>query len=439
MANTIKALYRNDTWSLATYYQAFDANNLMWIWRSEYTSTWINIMWSIDWQHQIIKKWERFIADWDYIAAWQASSWSSWLLFILTNSSATQVINYVFKTRTELWSNYNIYRNAFRWSMTDEIRSEVKNLFSISLTVTTSWNEILISDGRQSIIVNSTTHAIRYNADYYDWTNDTSLEYSTLSTNWWLVDWTYTYPTEDQKITDWDNIIASLKTKWIANATITHDTVNWEITMTNGQWSFTIADKNVWASVVYEYWDTLSETNCGKYFEWGNNYWFPFTWATTTSSTLVADVSWYWPWNYYSSDTFITDASGSRYSWTNDNLWWDTTDTEAARQWPCQSWYHIPTRIELNNFFEMFKAIRPNATHIDLATEFYLPFAWHIYAKDANISTQWQFGHYWASSASSSSYSSPCLLFYAIWRMGMDWTYKWNWLSIRPFKNTTTS
>jgi hypothetical protein len=85
----------------------------------------------------------------------------------------------------------------------------------------------------------------------------------------------------------------------------------------------TIADKNLWATTVWNSWDTLSETNCGKYYQWGNNYGFPFTWSVTTSGTQV-DASNYWPWNYYSSSTFITRSS-SPYRWDttdNWNLWW---------------------------------------------------------------------------------------------------------------------
>ena len=81
----------------------------------------------------------------------------------------------------------------------------------------------------------------------------------------------------------------------------------------------TIADKNLWATTVWNSWDTLSEANCGKYYQRWNNYWFPRTWSVTTSSTQV-DASNYWPWNYYNSSTFITGAN--RSSVRNDNLWW---------------------------------------------------------------------------------------------------------------------
>ena len=83
----------------------------------------------------------------------------------------------------------------------------------------------------------------------------------------------------------------------------------------------TIADKNLWATTVWNSGNTLSEANCWKYYQRWNNYGFPFTWSVTTSSTRV-NASTYWPWNYYSSSTFITWSS----DWSsvqNDNLrWW---------------------------------------------------------------------------------------------------------------------
>ena len=82
----------------------------------------------------------------------------------------------------------------------------------------------------------------------------------------------------------------------------------------------TIADKNVWATTVYSSWATLSQNNCWNYFQWWNNYWFPFSGTITTSSTKI-DASDYWPTNPYESSTFITWW----WDWStvqNDNLWW---------------------------------------------------------------------------------------------------------------------
>ena len=86
----------------------------------------------------------------------------------------------------------------------------------------------------------------------------------------------------------------------------------------------TIADKNLWATTVWNSWDTLSEANCGWYFQRWNNYMFPWpnSSETITKSATQVDATWYWPGNYYSSSTWIT--TNPRHDSTSDgkNLWW---------------------------------------------------------------------------------------------------------------------
>lgn len=122
--------------------------------------------------------------------------------------------------------------------------------------------------------------------------------------------------------TSWTTIYAWSNWSWIY-----HNPTEWVISISSN-WTtwYTIADKNLWATTVYNDGDSLSEANCGYYYQWWNNYNFPRTWTVTTSSTKV-DASAYWPWNYYSSSTFITGSS-SAWDWssvTNDNLWWWVT------------------------------------------------------------------------------------------------------------------
>lgn len=106
----------------------------------------------------------------------------------------------------------------------------------------------------------------------------------------------------------------------IASGWIFWSATDWLISLSsNWQTWITIADKNLWATTVRNSWNTLSQANCGNHYQWGNNYWFPFTWSVTTSSTQV-NASSYWPWNYYESSTFITSASWD--SSNNQNLWW---------------------------------------------------------------------------------------------------------------------
>lgn len=98
---------------------------------------------------------------------------------------------------------------------------------------------------------------------------------------------------------------------------IYHNSSLWLISISSdGTTRYTIADKNLWAANVWDY---------GNYYQRWNNYWFPSTWSVTTSSTLV-NASDYWPWNYYSSSTFICigDSPYDRSNVQNDNLrWWE--------------------------------------------------------------------------------------------------------------------
>ena len=97
---------------------------------------------------------------------------------------------------------------------------------------------------------------------------------------------------------------------------------DWLISLSSDlQTWITIADKNLWATTVWNSWNTFKEANCGKYYQRWNNYGFPFIWTIANQSTTQVDASNYWPWNYYSSDTFIK----SNYRWDttdNWNLWW---------------------------------------------------------------------------------------------------------------------
>lgn len=131
-----------------------------------------------------------------------------------------------------------------------------------------------------------------------------------------------TIPTSSWTILfDWSGIAA--------NAWIFHNATDWLISISS-DWQnwITIQDKNLWAITVYNDWDTLSQANCWYYYQRWNNNGFAWTWSVTTSSTKV-DASWYWPWNRYSSSTFIT-TSASPFDWSsvsNDNLWWWVSPT----------------------------------------------------------------------------------------------------------------
>ena len=153
-------------------------------------------------------------------------------------------------------------------------------------------------------------------------------------------------------IYDWEARL--ITTSWIY-----HEPWSWIISLSS-DWTtwITIADKNLWATTVYNSWDTLSEENCWKFYQRWNNYPFPFTWPATTSNSQI-NASTYWPWNYYSNYTFRTQVWTTQ-SWDssyNQDLWGWTTWTNVAMQWPCPSGYHVPTDTELSNLLTTRTAI----------------------------------------------------------------------------------
>ena len=158
---------------------------------------------------------------------------------------------------------------------------------------------------------------------------------------------------------------------------IYHNSSLWLISVKNWSSWITIADKNVWATTVYNSWDTLSESNCWKFFQRWNNYWFPYTWSVTTSGTQV-NAGTYWPNNYYSSSTFITRNSNP-YSWdssNNANLWW-WVDGNVLVQKELQNayiWEYVPpylcfTANTAGSTVKLIKTWTPTAVTLETSTD----------------------------------------------------------------------
>ena len=218
----------------------------------------------------------------------------------------------------------------------------------------------------------------------------------------------------------------------------------------------TIADKNLWATTVYNDWDTLSEANCWYFYQWWNNYNFPFRWTITTSSSQV-DASNYWPWNYYNSSTFIFRSSNeSDKDWSNpgnDNLrwwvtwvqqrpakvkkvyyWWKLVDDYSAMRWPCPDGFHVPTSTEFSNVNVIWKTLWAwnGSWHANLTTYLLLPY----YKTEQNKTWgYWCCNRYWSQSlypASSSTITFGAYIGIEVPRP--DTRSSLNW--IRPFKDT---
>lgn len=228
------------------------------------------------------------------------------------------------------------------------------------------------------------------------------------------------------------------ETQPITTAWIYHNANLWLISISwDGIEWLTIADKNLWATTAWNYWDEIAASNMWNAYQRWNNYWFPYLSTITTSSTRV-NASTYWPWNYYSSSTFVAIS----WSWAskfwessgNKNLRWWVTWTDEAMQWPCDSGWHIPSYTELN----------------DLIAKWFAAWAWKRYWSWTNaykylkmpiwkgISYNWSRTNFsWPSiSHWSSTYDTSTMYLSASEdSITASWGIYNFWFPIRPFKN----
>ena len=185
----------------------------------------------------------------------------------------------------------------------------------------------------------------------------------------WIYVWTseiksiYVWTTPVKEVYLWDTKIrpTTVDTPWIYwNGNL------WLISFSE-DWTtwHTIADKNIGATST----DITSSSSYWNYYQRWNNYWFIYWWSPTTSSSTV-NASTYWPWNYYSNSTYRTVARWD--SSANVNLWWQTTNTNVARRWPCPEWYHVPSTADLSPMFYSFWGLSAN----DFRQFFKIPQCW---------------------------------------------------------------
>lgn len=228
-----------------------------------------------------------------------------------------------------------------------------------------------------------------------------------------------------------------------------HSSSLWLITITDGTNIVTMADKNLWASVVYNPWDTVDSTNNGYVYQRWNNYWFPIDWTQITTNYYNTNASWYWPWNYYSSNIFrYPYYNPSNKNWDSSNntdLWgydsfsvsWDYADI----QWPCDTWFHVPLDTEISLLESLLGTSGFNETLFRKAL--LMPKNYRIYYN--NGFTMGQVPNYfllWSCVGNVSGYPSDVAgvldghNMYSTDYITYSVATKYIGLPIRPFKNT---
>jgi hypothetical protein len=258
---------------------------------------------------------------------------------------------------------------------------------------------------------------------------------STSQENWEFTGWTPTAPnTTRQAINsngpcyvecdswrtwDWSACESAV---WVIEWNQDHNNGAWftrrEITISWSWDSYTIMDRNLWATVVWG--SACTSSSCRwDYYQWGKNVAYSSAWSVATSTTLATTAtrpSTYW------SPKFIIWNSSYRYDWVkikNDDLWWWSWDIETSnwvwtsvdRQWPCPTGRHVPSVLEwrwlIYIYFHDIKgrtdyvlgnSLSVSSIWISLMDDLKLPRAGLRSRSSGNMDVQTSQGAYWSSS-----------------------------------------
>jgi len=180
---------------------------------------------------------------------------------------------------------------------------------------------------------------------------------------------------------------------WTANECSSPDII---VCSWNWTW-YTISACNVWAITASTDW-TVSGW---QYFQWWRNKGFAYGDATQ-QSTQIPNAS-YNPSNDTYWFVWNSNLSSYRYDWIvsqDDNLWWNTTNTSIARQWPCASWYHVPTQTEWSWIVTAWQWWT-NWASMQIALK--MPYAGNRGRNNGAFNLGGSYGYYWSSSPNGTS------------------------------------
>lgn len=351
--------------------------------------------------------------DWSSIATWawvfhNASLWlisiswdgNTWYTIADKNLWATTVYNnWNTLSQANCWYYYQWWNNYwFAWTGTIQTTTSQANAW-----YNWPWN-----------YYNGSTFIVRSSAPY-DWTGVQNDNLRWWIDSIWNVKKVYMWSTKIWPSTKpwiyWNQQL------WLISAS--SDWTNW----------ITMADKNLWATTVYNYWDTMTQANCWNFYQRWNNYAFPYTWSVSSSFTTV-DVSSYWPTNYYSNSTFRK----VNYEWTWRtsgsataalNLRWDVSNTNESRRWPCPEWFHIPSHDE----GVIVSDIPRDLFRMDWSDKYKIykmPLMWFRDNYSTQMRDQWTDWTWWTSTIADSD--AAWGVFWSLYLVAFG-------AAIRPFKN----
>lgn len=235
----------------------------------------------------------------------------------------------------------------------------------------------------------------------------------------------------------------------------------WTISIANpdnpSEW-ITILDRNLWATSN----DITSPDSYGYHYQWGNNYGFSQKSEPEVSTTRVKwdekyNNSWYYgetfiritssPWDYWED----WNHYWLRW-WANDsvsNNRWVNQTNPTDRQWPCPTWYHVPSawewwllvkyrwdsnnvNLSVSHWLYYFSS---EINNIKFKNYFKLPNAG---SRDANMEDTPLLNQDWLGEYRSSSPNGLYLYMdSSLIRVDDEYSYDLSrWISVRCFKNT---
>ena len=193
----------------------------------------------------------------------------------------------------------------------------------------------------------------------------------------------------------------------ILSADTVYDTCNTnDIIVCSWTWTwFTVAACNVWVTTAW----TTSTSGWGFYQFWRNNLAFTISYV----------------WN--ASDWWVLDAENSTATYNNS-----TEPNKAIMQWPCSSWYHVPTARDFDNLIIAWWWVQNG---LNMSNDIKLPFwAYRIWSTgniDTNITT---YARYWTSSPNWTNSWQVTLTNTSIASFSHNWPHA-NAFFIRCFKD----
>ena len=197
--------------------------------------------------------------------------------------------------------------------------------------------------------------------------------------------------------------------------------------------NLTMMDINLWATKTTR--ETKWDEQFGNYYQRWNNNWFKLSLLRRNSPSLYttekSKYTNYRPWHSYFGSKFVywceglwywerANKDGVKVAVKYDNLWWWWEDSPSnnrwwinngeTRQWPCPSWYHVPSIEEWSTLMLYWDKTKNPSNYKDYHTSvnminddkfmsvFKLSLGGYYDDQDGNNDKKLDQGFYWSSS-----------------------------------------